>query len=161
MDHARLRQMKQGFLRLLILLGAQLLIGMATNLWVVIPVTHPGARAANYFFGLLQGIPWALVHGNLLLQLHIAVGLVLWVFTTLLVIAAIRGHEGTFMTATIIGWVSITGAGFNGGSFLNYGHNVSSLLMTAGFVLAATCYVWGLLHSVRLAHLSRVTSSHG
>lgn len=103
----------------------------------------------------------ALVHGNLFLQLHIAVGLVLWVFATLLVIAAIRGHDGTFMTATMIGWVGITGAGFNGGSFLNYGLNVSSFLMSVGFALAATSYVWGLVHSVRLTHPSEQVLSHG
>lgn len=161
MDQARFRQMRQGFLRLLILLGFQLLLGMVTNLWVTIPRTHPGTHAVNYFVGLLQGISWALVHGNLFLQLHLAVGLVLWVFSTLLVIAALRGLEGTFMAAATIGWVGITGAGFNGGSFLNYGLTVSSLLMTVGFVLAATGYVWGLAHSVRPAPPSEPVPSNG
>lgn len=137
-------------------------LGMVTNLWVVIPVTHPGAHSRNYFVGLLQGIPWALVHGNLFLQLHIAVGLVLWVFSTLLVIAAIRGHrDGMLRTITIMGWVGVTGAGFNGGSFLNYGHNISSFLMSVGFLLAATSYVWGLAHCVRLEYATERVASHG
>ncbi len=161
LDPARIRKMNQRFLRLLLLLGAQLLLGMVTNLWVVIPGTHPGAHAANYFVGLLQGIPWALVHGTLILQLHIAVGLVLWVFSTLLVIAALRGpHGGTVRTLTIMGWIGVTGAGFNGGSFLNYGHNISSFLMSVGFVLAATCYVWGLSHCGRLECAGERIVSH-
>ena len=162
MDHARLRKIKQGFLGLLLLLAVQLLLGMVTNLWVVIPGTHPGAQAAHYFVGLLQGIPWALVHGTLILQLHIAVGLILWVFSTLLGIAALRGHhDGTVRTLTIMGWIGVTGAGFNGGSFLNYSHNISSFLMSVGFVLAATCYVWGLSHCVRLVYAGERVASHG
>jgi hypothetical protein len=30
----------------------------------------------------------------------------------------------------------VVGAGFNGGSFLNYGQNFSSMLMAVGFALA-------------------------
>ncbi len=159
---APLRQMTRGLERLLILLGIQFLIGMMTNLWVVIPETHPGSNAPDYFLGLLQGIPWALVHGPLMLQLHIAVGLGLWVFSTLVAILAVRGRHGcTLRTVAVLGWIGVTGAGFNGGSFLNYGHDISSFLMSLGFILAATCYVWGLAHCMRLVQSSERGATHG
>jgi hypothetical protein len=131
----------------LALMGVQLLLGMAVNLWVAVPARHPGAEAADYFGGLLQGIPWALVHAATLLQLHIVVGIVLWGLATVLAVSgAMRGRRPV-AALTIVGWVGVTGAGFNGGSFLNYGHNVSSFLMTVAFVLAAGCYVWALASS--------------
>ncbi|MCL4542016.1 MAG: hypothetical protein M1396_06745 [Chloroflexi bacterium] len=93
MDHVRLWRMQQEFRWLLISLLAQFLLGMVANLWVVIPARHPGTHAANYFLGLLQGIPWALASSNLFLRLHIAVGVMLWVLATLLLIEAIRWHD--------------------------------------------------------------------
>lgn len=36
------------------------------------------------------------------------------------------------------------GAGFNGASFINYGHDFSSLLMSVGFLLALVSYLVGL-----------------
>ena len=41
---------------------------------------------------------------------------------------------------SVVAWVGVTSAGFNGGSFLNYRHNFSSFLMTVGWVLACACY---------------------
>ena len=38
----------------------------------------------------------------------------------------------------------IVGAGFNGASFLNYGHDVSSLIMAVLWALALACYLTGL-----------------
>jgi len=34
----------------------------------------------------------------------------------------------------------VLGAGFNGGSFLNYAQNFSSMLMAVGFALAMSAY---------------------
>lgn len=159
-DGARLR-MRQGFGWQLVLLLTQFLLGMMVNLWVTIPSVHPGAYAANYFVGLLQGIPWALGHSNLFLQLHISIGLALWLMAMMLVIGAVRLHDGASIGVTITGWMGISGAGFNGGSFLNYGHSVSSLLMAVGFALAAACYVWGWGRSLRVASQSGQVSAHG
>jgi hypothetical protein len=40
-----------------------------------------------------------------------------------------------------VGLTAIIFAGFNGASFLKYSQNISSMLMSAGFALAVTCYV--------------------
>ncbi|MCL8209357.1 MAG: hypothetical protein K6V97_15005 [Actinomycetia bacterium] len=126
----------------------QFFIGMGVNLWVVLPSTHPGAHAARYFQGLWQGIPWALVHTNVLLQGHIVVSLILWLGAVGLMASAWGTRDRGLEIAAVAGWVGITGAGFNGGSFLNYGHEVSSLLMAAGFALAVGSYVWAWGHTL-------------
>ena len=39
------------------------------------------------------------------------------------------------------GFIGVLGAGFNGGSFLNYHEDFSSMLMAVGFALAMSAYV--------------------
>ncbi|RIV29235.1 hypothetical protein D2Q93_01300 [Alicyclobacillaceae bacterium I2511] len=127
----------------LILLVLQFLLGMVVNLWVVIPAIHPGAHPANYFAGLAQGIVWALVYGNAFLQLHIAVGIVLWLLSLLLIAWAILIRARVLILAAILAWMGLTSAAFNGGSFLNEGGMAfNSLLMAVGMVLAACSYGW-------------------
>jgi hypothetical protein len=48
------------------------------------------------------------------------------------------------MLTTVLGWIGVFAAGFNGASFLNYGHDFSSLLMTIGFLLALISYALGI-----------------
>lgn len=56
------------------------------------------------------------------------------------------------MTATaVLGALFIVGAGFNGASFVNYGHDVSSLIMAVLWALALTCYLTGLYLAARPA----------
>jgi hypothetical protein len=43
-----------------------------------------------------------------------------------------------------IGFIGVLGAGFNGGSFLNYNQDFSSMLMAVGFILAMLTYSLGL-----------------
>ncbi|MHB1629344.1 MAG: hypothetical protein ACYCVB_13380 [Bacilli bacterium] len=127
----------------LILLLLQFLLGVAVNLWVIIPATHTGAHPNNYFAGLVQGITWALLHANGFLQLHIAVGMALWILSLLLVVWAIRLRDREWIIATLLAWVGLTGASFNGGSFLiEGGMNISSFLMSVGMALAVGSYVW-------------------
>ncbi|KLU61008.1 hypothetical protein CEB3_c25780 [Peptococcaceae bacterium CEB3] len=110
---------------------------------VVIPSSHPGAHPVNYFAGLVQGIVWALLHENFFLQLHITVGIVLWLLSLLLIVWAIRIRARGLILTAIVAWVGLTGAGFNGGSFLNEGGMaISSFLMAVGMALAACSYGW-------------------
>jgi hypothetical protein len=44
--------------------------GIVVNLWAAIPSVHPGTNAKNYVTGLLQGVFLALLHADLLLQVH-------------------------------------------------------------------------------------------
>ena len=48
------------------------------------------------------------------------------------------------MVSAIFGFIGVLGAGFNGGSFLNYHQDFSSMLMATGFAIAVVAYSVGL-----------------
>jgi hypothetical protein len=127
----------------LLLLAIQFLTGMAVNLFVQVPAVHPGAFAPEYFSGVAQGVAWALAHSTPALLSHTVVGLLLATASFVLFGLAIASHRRAWIVTTILGWIGVIGAGFNGASFLNYGHDFSSLLMSIGFLLAAISYVIG------------------
>lgn len=124
----------------LILLVVQFLLGMVVNLFIQLPSVHPGAQAPEYFSGVVQGVAWALVHSQLGLLLHVVVGLLLGIASFVLLGLAIASRRRAWIITSILGWIGIVGAGFNGASFLNYGHDFSSLLMSIGFILALVSY---------------------
>ena len=129
---------------ILVLLAAQFLIGMLVNLFVQVPAAHPGTNAPEYFSGVAQGVVWALLHAPLWLQIHTIVGLLLFIASIVLIALAIAAHRRAWIILSIIGLLGIMAAGFNGASFMNYGHDFSSLFMSLGFLLAAIPYVIGL-----------------
>src|SRR3984893_8130286 len=61
----------------IIILIVQFLLGMAVNLFVVIPKDHPGSNPPEYFSGVFQSVTWAILHGHLFLVLHAVLGLLL------------------------------------------------------------------------------------
>jgi hypothetical protein len=124
-----------------VLLLVQYLLGMVANLFVTIPAHHPGAGAADYFSGSASGLGWVIPDGPGWLAAHSALGLAL-------VLAAIRslmltwGRAGRLCAAaSALGLLAIIGAGFNGLSFLTYGHNFSSMIMAGLWALALACYL--------------------
>lgn len=127
----------------LLLLAIQFLIGMVANLFIQVPNVHPGTGSSNYFVGVVQGVAWALVHSELWLLLHVVVGLLLGIAAFTLLGLAIASRQRAWIVTSILGWIGVIGAGFNGASFLNYGHNFSSLLMSIGFLLAVVSYAIG------------------
>ena len=127
----------------LLLLNVEFFIGMLVNLFIQVPTIHPGASSLNYFLGVVQGVGWALVSGPLALLVHVALGLLLGLASFVLMGLAIASRRPAWIVATILGWIGVVGAGFNGASFLNYGHDFSSLLMSTGFVLAMISYTLG------------------
>ncbi|HWZ17808.1 MAG TPA: hypothetical protein VNW73_03335 [Ktedonobacteraceae bacterium] len=129
---------------ILVLLAAQFLVGVLVNLYVQVPAVHPGANAPEYFSGVVIGVAWALLHAPLWLQLHTIVGLLLFIASLLLIGFAIAARRRAWIILSIIGLLGIVAGGFNGASFMNYGHDFSSLLMSLGFLLAAIPYVIGL-----------------
>jgi hypothetical protein len=80
------------------------------------------------------------------LTLHAALGLVLVLAALGTLVQAIRLGGGGRITLAVLGFIGVLGAGFNGGSFLNYHADFSSMLMAVGFALAMSAYV-GLLYS--------------
>lgn len=128
---------------ILLLLAAQFLIGMVANLYVQLPSVHPGSNAPNYFLGVVQGVVWALRHGTWALVIHVVLGFLLGLASLLLIGLSIAAQQRGWIILSGIGWIGVMGAGFNGASFLNYGHDFSSLLMSIGFLLATISYTIG------------------
>lgn len=130
----------------LAMLIVQFLLGTTVNLFVKIPTDHPGANPPEYFGGLVTSVNWAILHGGPWLTLHAALGLVLVLAALGTLVQAIRLRGGGLITLAALGVVGVLGAGFNGGSFLNYREDFSSMLMAVGFALAMAAYV-ALLYS--------------
>ena len=125
----------------LAMLIVQFLLGMTVTLFVTVPSNHPGANPPEYFGGVVTSVTWAILQGGLWLTLHTALGLVLVLAAVGSLVQAIRLGGGGRITLAAIGFVGVLGAGFNGGSFLNYHEDFSSMLMAVGFALALSAYV--------------------
>jgi hypothetical protein len=138
------RELRQAYLGVMITLVAQFLLGMATNLFVQVPLHHPGADPPEYFSGVVQSVTWAILHGPLWLVLHAGLGLLLVIFGFRLLIPAIRSRHRPTVITSIVGAIAMLGAGFNGGSYLNYHEDFSSMIMASFFAIAITAYAIGL-----------------
>ena len=126
-----------------LLLLAQYLLGMVANLYVTLPAHHPGAGASNYFAGIGSGLGWLIAHGPGWAAAHAALGLALALAALANIVFTWR-RGGLATTTAVLGALFIVGAGFNGASFLNYGHDASSLIMAVLWALALACYLTGL-----------------
>lgn len=143
------RQIRTSSLFALVMLVAQFLLGMAVNLFVKIPDQHPGSNPPDYFSGVAQSVTWAVFHGNILLAIHSVFGLTL-VFAAVGTLAqGIRTHRRAIIVVGAFGFIGVLGAGFQGGSFLNYHQDVSSMLMATGFAIAVVSYSVALYLAAR------------
>jgi hypothetical protein len=134
-----------------LLLLVQYLLGMAVNIYVVLPASHPGASASDYFTGAASGLAWVIPDGPAWAGVHAAFGLAL-VLAALAGIALTRGQPSRVATAlSVLGALAILGAAFNGVSFLNYGHPFSSMIMAGLWALALACYLTGMFLAARPA----------
>ena len=138
------RELRQAYLGVLITLVVQFLLGMATNLFVTVPLKHPGANPPEYFSGVAQSVFWAITNEPVWLVLHALVGLALVLFGFRLLIPAIRSRHRPTIITSVIGAIAMLAAGFNGGSYLNYHEDFSSMIMASFFAIAVTAYVVGL-----------------
>jgi hypothetical protein len=128
----------------LVMLIGQFLLGMAVNLFVKIPDQHPGANPPEYFSGVVQSVTWAILHGNVWLGIHAGYGLVLVAAAIGTLVQAIGNRRRGIVVCAALGLIGVLGAGFNGGSFLNYNQDFSSMLMAAGTAIAMISYSVGL-----------------
>jgi hypothetical protein len=138
------RQLRNGFLALLCVLIVQFLLGMAVNLFVTVPRDHPGANAPEYFSGVVQSVTWAILHGHVLLILHAILGLLLVLMGAGVMFQAIRSGTRSVVITSVIGAIAILAAGFNGGSYLNYHEDFSSMIMASLFAIAVIAYAVAL-----------------
>jgi hypothetical protein len=128
----------------LALLAIQFLAGMLVNLFIQIPDAHPGTNANEYFSGVVQGIFWAVTQGAVALRVHVIIGLSLFLASLALLALAIAARRRAYIISAVFGWLGIMAAAFNGASFINYGHDFSSLFMATGFLIAVVSYALGL-----------------
>jgi hypothetical protein len=140
----RYQPIRTGFLYAQVMLIAQFLLGMAVNLFVKIPTDHPGSNPPEYFSGVAQSVTWAIVNGHILLAVHAGFGLVLVIAAVGLLVQGIRIRRRGIVLSTVFGFIGVLGAGFNGGSYLNYHEDVSSMIMATGFATAVVAYSAGL-----------------
>ena len=139
------RELRQAYLGTLITLVVQFILGMATNLFVQIPTHHPGANPSEYFSGVAQSVTWAILHGqSIWLVVHAVLGLLIVLTAFGLLIRTIGTRNRLAITTSVIGALAVLAAGFNGGSYLNYHQDFSSMLMATFFAIAVTAYVVGL-----------------
>jgi hypothetical protein len=141
---ASTRQLRITFLFALVMLIAQFLLGMAVNLFVKIPTDHPGSSPPEYFSGVAQSVTWAILHGNIFLAIHAAFGLVLVIAAVGTLVQAIGNRRRGIVVSAVLGFIGVLGAGFNGGSYLNYHQDFSSMIMATGFAIAVIAYSAGL-----------------
>jgi hypothetical protein len=132
-----------------VLLLVQYLLGMVVNVYVWLPGRHPGAGAGDYFSGAVSGLTWVISDGPGWAAAHAAFGLALAV-AALASITLTRRQGGRLALAlSVLGALAIVGAGFNGASFLDYGHAFSSLIMAGLWALALACYFGGFWLAAR------------
>jgi hypothetical protein len=139
-----IERIRTGYFVLLMILVGQFLLGIAVNLFVTIPTNHPGANPPEYFGGVAASVTWAILHGPALLQAHAALGLLLVLFSVNSLAQAIQVRTRRVIVPVSFGVLGVVGAGFNGGSFLNYNQEFSSMIMAGFFAMAVVSYITGL-----------------
>jgi hypothetical protein len=131
---SRLRRQASG---LLIGYALQFLAGMVLNLFVRVPSSHPGANDSAYFGGVLHGLWWALGGGgNWALATHAGLAVLLVLGSISLAVMSLLVGTRRWIVASTIAALTTIGALFNGLSFINYNHDVSSLIMAICWLLA-------------------------
>ncbi len=134
-----------------VLLLVQFFAGMITNLYVTIPGSHPGAGSSDFFAGAAAALGWAVGSGPAWLAIHAALGMALAAGSLALIVVAYRARDWLWTWLSFAGSMLIIGAGFNGASFLVFGHDFSSLIMAGLFALSLGCYLAGIYLTARRA----------
>jgi hypothetical protein len=80
---------------------------------------------------------------------HAAFGLALVLAAFAAIALTRRQASRVTLALSVLGALAIVGAGFNGVSFLNYGHGFSSMIMAGLWALALACYVTGMYLTAR------------
>lgn len=132
-----------------VLLIVQFFVGMITNLYVTIPASHPGAGSNDFFAGAPQAVGWAVSSAPLWLAVHASLGLALALASIGFIVTAVRSGDRLWIWLSIVGCLLLIGAGFNGASFLVFGHDFSSLIMSGLFALTLAAYLAGIYAAAR------------
>jgi hypothetical protein len=137
----RIRSTRRSAFGLLAALLVQFGLGMWVNLFSHIPLQHPGHGAGNFFRGVFDSVTWADTskQAPVVLAVHAGLGLLLVLASVVLAIQGVRTRRPAAGTAAVLTALFVLGAGFNGGSFLNYNKDLNSYLMAMLFAGAVLC----------------------
>ncbi|HUY97831.1 MAG TPA: hypothetical protein VMW47_09490 [Verrucomicrobiae bacterium] len=119
-------------------------VGMVVNLFVTIPLHHPGHDSGSFLTGAVAVVTWAIREGGAL-AIHASFGIVLALSSVVVFGRTLALRRRGLAWLTGIGALTVVGAGFNGASFLIFDYNQSSLVMAWLFALALLAYVLSLV----------------
>lgn len=131
---------------LLVGYGLQFVAGMLLNLFVTIPATHPGDSGNEYFSRSAHSLVWALsTHGGWELAFHAWLALILVLGSISLFISSLVAHHKRWIVWSLIAALFTIGAFFNGLSFVDFNHDISSLIMALCWLVAVSSLTIGLV----------------
>jgi hypothetical protein len=143
-DRPAVRSLGRMVLGMAVVVIAQAGIGMVVNLYVTIPAHHPGAHPSSYLGGSIHSVGWAIAHSEPALAIHALFGLALVLMALTVAYRSFSVGNRTVSLSLILAAGLVIGAGFNGASFLDFNHNVSSLIMALLSLGAVACYAVAL-----------------
>ena len=113
---------------LVIMLIIQYVLGIAYNLYGTAPTAHKS-------IGLFS---------SPLLAVHVIVGILLFLAAAELLVQAIRARIQVALITSVIGLLSIIGAGISGSGFTRSGASGASMGMAVATAVALLCYTFNL-----------------
>lgn len=126
--------------------GVQFAVGMLLNLFVTIPDRHPGAGGAEYFSASGSGLIWALSFGGgWALFVHTVIAVLLTVGCIVLFLRSLARAGRGWRWLTAVAALATLGALFNGLSFIDYAHDISSAIMAGAWLIAVGSLTLGLV----------------
>lgn len=127
---------------LLIGLMIQFVAGMILNLFITVPSKHPGAMATDYFSGVWSGLGWTLSgSGGWAMAVHVYLAIALVLGSLSVLYHSLRAKNSAWVSASTVAALFTLGALFNGLSYINYGHEFSSLIMALAWLVAVGALV--------------------
>jgi|GEM_PF-599936 len=126
------------------LLIAQYILGMVLDIFVDLPVTHPGSSGGTYLSRTWDGFIWALTSGGPALASHVGTATLLVLGGIATLGFAVAGHSKVWIIAASFGLLGVVLALLNGIEFINTGQDKHSFAMAMAFMIALVSYGAGL-----------------
>lgn len=126
---------------MLVLLALQFVFGMIANLFVTIPASHPGSSGSDYLSQSASSLGWALSNSGGVIEAHAGFALLIVIGMIALFIRTLPTHKKSLIWLSLVAALAAIGAFMNGLSFVDYGHDFSSLIMALCWLVAVLSLV--------------------